>query len=611
MNITEAELPDDILQLKLMIIDLNRRLQNTQYILQSEKQIKEQLFQQNEYYKYQMKVLLQSFSLEFSRIKQLEIKHLQEKELESYEKKKLMNTKNVENLRMLELDNQMSGRTRYVPKNIVKLRNQIVEVEKQQENQKRILSYLTNFQEVNEKLIHSIQQNNISEVMNCLQQGADINYVDSIGYLPVHYAIIYGFYDIVQFLLMKGADFSTYLTGFSSLVFACQYGHVSILSLLLSYGGNINEKDKNGLSPIMMALLTYHFQVMEFCVLQGAEILDYDLSTENSLLHMIVLISSSNYHNKYLTNQNNDGKNNNKAESGALKTTATQRMHPSSHNSSSGPVINEVILSQIIHFLIENGCDLYRVNKENMNPYQLALARGNRTCLDILKPFYEGKNILQQTKMMTFNEEKNQNNNPLMFSGENSMKESEKEESEQKHLQKTGARAMQSINKSASTSKLQQPPLPMTTSKGLSSTKNSQSQKVLPLKSNQKVKGDNNTRQTFSNNNNDNHLSSNLSENSSLERPSTAELQQDNLAIPPPTSSDHNTSNNNIHKGYSSKNLLEKINEHWTFQEETIPVVAPSQMLAKSRHPPNHNNNNNHNNAQNDLLSVASSVTFD
>ena len=598
MNITEAELPDDIMQLKLMVIDLNRRLQNTQYILQSEKQIKDQLFQQNEYYKYQIKILLQSFALEFSRVKQIELKHLQEKELESYEKNKTRNTKSLENLRIMELDHQMTGRQKFVPKNLMKLRNQVIDLEKQQENQKKFLNYLTSFQNVNEQLIHGIQQNKIQDVLNCLQQGADINYIDGIGYLPVHYAAIYGFHDICQLLLMKGADFSTYLTGYSPLVFACQYGHVSILSLLISYGGNMNDKDKNGVSPIMMAVMNYQFHIMEYCIMNGANILDYDLSTENNLLHLIVLISSPNYYNKYLAANNvpmiSDPSSSPSAQGGRANG-ILNRFNTSNHNSSQVPIVNEVILSQIIHFLIQNGCDIYQINKESRNPYQLALILKNRQCIDILKPFYEPNNTIRATGLPTMvGEPSVSGGNSLVDKASQPSKLSQSQQSNPK--KSTGptkdlktekssntlavSANIKPVTRTSSSSKLAPPAASSAASKGMST---SQSHKILP--SNPKSSN--------------NEIPKDLqSDPGSLERPSTLEITSsiENLAIPPPLSQD---SFRDQQKPFSSKNLLEKINEHWTFQEGS-PAVPKSNQ-----------GNNKQASTAADLQSVASSVTFD
>jgi len=383
MNIiTEAELPDDITQLKLMVIDLSRRLQNSHYILQSEKQIKDQLYQQNEYYKCQMKQLTQSFSLEFSRMKSFEWKTIQEHESLAYERRKASHSRNVEQLRLMELDNQMSGRKKFVPKNILKLRASVVEMERQQENQRRFLSFLTHFQQLNEHLISAIQQNDGAQVLQLLQQGADVNYVDSVGYLPLHYAVIYGHYDLCQLLLLRGADFSTFLTGHSSVVFACQYGHVSILSLLLSFGADVNEKDRSGVSPVMMALTHLHFHVMEFCIMNGADVHDYDLSTENTLLHTLVLTSSqpaSTPSDTALSHPLHSLQTRRPVTAPALSLPAT-----SSPSSSS----NEVVVTQIFDFLIRHGCDLYKLNKQQLTPLQLALELQNRHCIDLLKPHY-------------------------------------------------------------------------------------------------------------------------------------------------------------------------------------------------------------------------------
>jgi hypothetical protein len=453
--ISEGELPNDIDQLKLMVIDLTRRLTNAQYVIESERTIKENLYEELQYYKSENQYINRIFNLEFSRIKDLEMKRLQEKEYEKYEKMKISNTENIEKLRLAELDNAILNRKQYVPKKILNLKSKVIETEKQQESCKQFLSFLSSLQAINEQLVIAIQQGkSLEEINGLISQGANINYIDNIGYLPIHYATINGNYEVVEFLLSKGADYSTYLTGNSALILACQYGHLSILSLLLSYGGNINEKDQNGLSPILVALMNYHFSIVEYCLSNDANIEDYDLSTENTLLHVLVLISSENYLTKY----HESGGNSNIACAGilvptlpitvdptmlyqtkeqnepqkvyqtitdiinqpllpllsassnakALSTLRTVQQKQQQRRSSTSFLpsqtfnatatatarnlnvnINEMIISQMLHMLIENGCDIMKKNKQDMNLLQYALFLQNRLCVDLLKPYYD------------------------------------------------------------------------------------------------------------------------------------------------------------------------------------------------------------------------------
>jgi hypothetical protein len=54
---------------------------------------------------------------------------------------------------------------------------------------------------------------NLEECYTLLSSGAWVNYIDSAGYLAIHYACSTGCYEVVKLLLEFGSDHSSFLTG--------------------------------------------------------------------------------------------------------------------------------------------------------------------------------------------------------------------------------------------------------------------------------------------------------------------------------------------------------------------------------------------------------------
>ena len=59
---------------------------------------------------------------------------------------------------------------------------------------------------INEKLIEAAHNNNLEEVKKCIEQGAQVNYVDEEGRIALRYAVIAGNYAMVEYLDKQGAD---------------------------------------------------------------------------------------------------------------------------------------------------------------------------------------------------------------------------------------------------------------------------------------------------------------------------------------------------------------------------------------------------------------------
>jgi hypothetical protein len=91
-----------------------------------------------------------------------------------------------------------------------------------------------------------------------LGAGADVNYIDKVGfYSALSLCAMRGSEDAARLLLEKGAEVNlTDNNGFTSLHVACSCGHESTAKLLLESGADPRLADRNGKTALDLARLT-------------------------------------------------------------------------------------------------------------------------------------------------------------------------------------------------------------------------------------------------------------------------------------------------------------------------------------------------------------------
>ena len=97
----------------------------------------------------------------------------------------------------------------------------------------------------------------IKQLVN--KRNPNINYRFPDGWTSLLIAVANGHVEIVNYFLQKAADpnISNRL-GMSSLSFASWYGKEPICRILINYGANVNHKNMDGLTPLMIAALNGH-----------------------------------------------------------------------------------------------------------------------------------------------------------------------------------------------------------------------------------------------------------------------------------------------------------------------------------------------------------------
>lgn len=90
---------------------------------------------------------------------------------------------------------------------------------------------------------------------------------------PLHCAVLNNKPDVVEYLLsMKVVDIeATDNLGYTSFQMACRYNNIPIMEILLDYGASINQASKHGLSPLHLAAMEGHLDVVRWLVSKGVE----------------------------------------------------------------------------------------------------------------------------------------------------------------------------------------------------------------------------------------------------------------------------------------------------------------------------------------------------
>ena len=96
------------------------------------------------------------------------------------------------------------------------------------------------------------------------------------GNTPLHAAAIYGYSEIVEFLLNHGVDpnIRNKKYGATPLHYAAAYGNSKVVEVLLEHGADPNIRDKNGITPLHFAAVSDYPKIVE--VLHKKGLSDYD-----------------------------------------------------------------------------------------------------------------------------------------------------------------------------------------------------------------------------------------------------------------------------------------------------------------------------------------------
>lgn len=124
------------------------------------------------------------------------------------------------------------------------------------------------------EMLFAVRTDNICELMNLIEQGANINWQDSRmeGATALHEASRKGNIEIVRYLLQKGSDIHLKnYNGLSALHVAAYCGENEIVRALIAAGADVNAKAKDNITPLHAAASMGSGETVELLINSGAE----------------------------------------------------------------------------------------------------------------------------------------------------------------------------------------------------------------------------------------------------------------------------------------------------------------------------------------------------
>ena len=227
---------------------------------------------------------------------------------------------------------------------------------------------------------------------------------DDYNYTPLMIAAAINDYDMVQFLVEKGADVNTkthseYSSVETPLLLSLDNENSSVAEYLINNGADINVTNEDGETPLMYASKLHNIKVIELLIQKGADINAFNNYGNTALIYGVnnletvkllvengadvnfykggstALISACEYSHernidviKYLVSKKaNINAQDNKGDTALNKTLDT---------SDEGSI--DILDFEIVHFLIEQGADVNIKNKREYTPLiYLGMGEGN------------------------------------------------------------------------------------------------------------------------------------------------------------------------------------------------------------------------------------------
>lgn len=152
-------------------------------------------------------------------------------------------------------------------------------------------------------LLKAVTAGNIDIVSLLIDQGANVNYQDSLGNTALSYASRENIIEIVSLLINKGAKVDMQdNSGNTPLSLALTYNYrcnMEVAEFLIKNGANINNQDKNGYTPLINAVIQKKQENVNLLMDKGANIsivnnngvTAYDIAALNKFYYLMVLIN--------------------------------------------------------------------------------------------------------------------------------------------------------------------------------------------------------------------------------------------------------------------------------------------------------------------------------
>jgi len=124
---------------------------------------------------------------------------------------------------------------------------------------------------LNAQLSEASKLGDVVKVGDCLDKGADIEFIDEFMKNPMLRACFGGHVEVVELLIKRGANINLPdCDGWTPLMYARE--HVKIINLLIKYGADIESRTHYGSTALYLACKTLNSECIEKLLENGANI---------------------------------------------------------------------------------------------------------------------------------------------------------------------------------------------------------------------------------------------------------------------------------------------------------------------------------------------------
>ena len=109
------------------------------------------------------------------------------------------------------------------------------------------------------------EKDRIDTVLMLIDEGADVNKLDFHNYSPLHYAAMWGWVEVMEALVEKGADLEQVnVVGDNVLLLACQYEHLNVVEYICEKTEiSINARNAEGNTALFVAIDKGNVDIVE------------------------------------------------------------------------------------------------------------------------------------------------------------------------------------------------------------------------------------------------------------------------------------------------------------------------------------------------------------
>lgn len=203
--------------------------------------------------------------------------------------------------------------------------------------------------EQNKIFFNACIKGDIEVIKKILENNFDIDLTDKQGITGLNFAVAYNQFNVVRFLIEKGANLNIKdKNGWSPIITASQLlkDKTEIVKYLIQNGANINQVDKDGFSALHIAIENNYFNVAKLLIIKGIDISIKTKLDKETALHKAV--RSNNF--------------------------------------------------ELVQLLLDKGAKISEVNYENLSALQIAESESSNDIYEILKDYSNKKSLTLKKK---------------------------------------------------------------------------------------------------------------------------------------------------------------------------------------------------------------------